>query len=767
VKKAWLSILLFSIFCASEAQTWVRKNDFPGHARLNPINFTIANEAYLGYGKQNLLSGEHPDSVEIWKYNPVSDTWTAVSGIPGNEKGTEAFNLGDSAYIKSGGGRGMVNNHFYQYMPASDSWSPRALFPADTLFNAASFSLNKQGYITGGSDTNSRPQHHTYCYNPVHDTWAEKDTLPLALNQPCGAVAAGYGFIAMGIIQGNSLSKRLFRYDTSAGWSERTPFPGKGFAPRSCQFVWKDEIYFCLDSFQCWKYTPASDLWFRLPNTPFNGAGSCFVLNNIPYIIENGSKQVWQWCPPLSLLISTSQNICKGDSAQLSISGGTSFNWSPAPGLNNPTTGNPKASPADSTLYHVLVTDMYGCKGVDSVQVNVKTIPLLQVSSSEHLLCKGDTATLTATGGFSYSWKPVAGLSNPSIANPLASPALPTHYIVTASDSTGCQKKDSLFINVQPLPNKPVICFPPAVCKGKPSKLTALGNDSTLRYIWRPYSHLTDSTGFSVFATPSSTQTYTLLTTDTMGCQGRTTITVGVHPLPSITVLANPATICSGDTAMLTATGTSVYSWAPGNSLSGSGPAVQAFPTSTTLYSVTGTDSNQCQAIASVSLSVNPTPSHPHLSVNGLILSSDIVSGNQWFLNGNLLPGDTSQTYSMQVNGVYTVCAGNSYGCFSCSKPFTFSAMSIEAHHIVSYFSVSPNPASEIITLDFESTRELPFKIELYSLQGKKENVLVEGKSAAIQQNVRVDTQGISSGIYIIKLTISDEVYQKKLVVIR
>ncbi|MEP7168516.1 MAG: hypothetical protein ABI855_04045 [Bacteroidota bacterium] len=58
-------------------------------------------------------------------------------------------------------------------------------------------------------------------------------------------------------------------------------------------------------------------------------------------------------------------------------------------------------------------------------------------------ICQGSSTQLTAipasgVSPFTFSWSPTAGLSNPAISNPIASPASTTTYQVTVSDAAGC-----------------------------------------------------------------------------------------------------------------------------------------------------------------------------------------------------------------------------------------------------------------------------------------------------------------------------------------
>lgn len=69
-------------------------------------------------------------------------------------------------------------------------------------------------------------------------------------------------------------------------------------------------------------------------------------------------------------------------------------------------------------------------------------------------------------------------------------------------------------------------------------------------------------------------------------------------------------TICRGNSVQLQASGGVSYQWSPATGLSASsGASVTASPTSTTNYTVTGTDANGCLAIAYVQIIVNPLPS--------------------------------------------------------------------------------------------------------------------------------------------------------------
>ena len=76
----------------------------------------------------------------------------------------------------------------------------------------------------------------------------------------------------------------------------------------------------------------------------------------------------------------------------------------------------------------------------------------VSISGSDTINACQSAAQLTAVanagqGPFSFSWSPVTGLSNPNIPNPTANMVHHQQYIVTMTDSLGCQSYDSVIVN--------------------------------------------------------------------------------------------------------------------------------------------------------------------------------------------------------------------------------------------------------------------------------------------------------------------------------
>jgi hypothetical protein len=95
--------------------------------------------------------------------------------------------------------------------------------------------------------------------------------------------------------------------------------------------------------------------------------------------------------------------------------------------------------PVGTTTYTVTVIDACGTTSTNSVTVVVgDTVSISSVPALGAICNPGDSVVMTATAtGSTFSWLPVTGLNNASIANPTATPAATTTYTVTATNA-GC-----------------------------------------------------------------------------------------------------------------------------------------------------------------------------------------------------------------------------------------------------------------------------------------------------------------------------------------
>ena len=357
-------------------------------------------------------------------------------------------------------------------------------------------------------------------------------------------------------------------------------------------------------------------------------AGTCNLLDTAIAIITVNS---------LPTVTATSSTICVGATATLTAGGATTYTWS-----SGNTTTFITQTPATTTQYTVIGTKN-GCN--DTAITGIKVNPLPTVTVNSTTICTGATTTLTASGTPTYSWN--TGDTTSSI---IQSPLVATHYTVTGTDTNTCTNKAIAIVTINPLPV--IMVNNPSICIGNTATLTA-GNAST--YTWS-----TGATTASIFDTPSIETNYTVTATDINGCVNSKTTTVTVNPLPVIS--ANNDTICSGNNALLTATGAFAYVWNTGNNSTSITPA----PMLTTNYTVTGTDVHGCINTATTSVYVNISPT---VTVNNLSIckgdTAILVAGGALtytWNTGNLTATITPHpllTTTYSVTGSSAVCTGS------------------------------------------------------------------------------------------------------------
>ncbi|MCB0661080.1 MAG: hypothetical protein KDC04_09090, partial [Saprospiraceae bacterium] len=158
----------------------------------------------------------------------------------------------------------------------------------------------------------------------------------------------------------------------------------------------------------------------------------------------------------------------------------------------------------------------------------------------------------------------------------------------------GCVSTGTVTVTVHPLPSV-TIQGDSDVCMGSSTVLTASGGSS---YTWS-----TGASGSSITVSPSSTTTYTVTVTSDHGCISTGTVTVTVHPLPSVTIQGD-SEICFGSSTVLTASGGGTYAWNTGVS----GSSITVTPIETTTYTVTVTSDHGCISTGWVTVTVHPLP---------------------------------------------------------------------------------------------------------------------------------------------------------------
>jgi len=151
---------------------------------------------------------------------------------------------------------------------------------------------------------------------------------------------------------------------------------------------------------------------------------------------------------PPAAAAGTNSVICLGDSIQLFATGGTTFLWTPAPYILNPTTSSPIVFPINTTTYIANVTNGVCPYDTAEVEIIVMPLPVVQTIDDTYIV-RGETIQLVTTADRSISivWTPSDSLSCSTCLSPDARPYIKTTYRVTVIDQYGCESYDEVTID--------------------------------------------------------------------------------------------------------------------------------------------------------------------------------------------------------------------------------------------------------------------------------------------------------------------------------
>ncbi|MBL7932454.1 MAG: T9SS type A sorting domain-containing protein, partial [Bacteroidia bacterium] len=338
-------------------------------------------------------------------------------------------------------------------------------------------------------------------------------------------------------------------------------------------------------------------------------------------------------------------SICPGASAVINASGAASYTWTPG-NLNG---SSQTLSPTSTTNYTIVGTNG-NCSDSKTISVHVYTVFQAFGIATPATICYGQSSNLVAGGGTTYTWTAAGYTANGSMPPPV-NPTVTTIYNLAGFDGT-CVTTNTVLIVVNPLPT---LTVPGAtICNGTTATITASG---ATNYTWTPGNLYGGSQTF----TPSSTTTYTVKGEYTTGCSSTNNFTITVNPLPVVSINSSTSSLCSGQSATLTATSGLTYNWSHGL---GTINPVAVSPGSNTQYTVSASDGT-CVSTAVTSVSVNPTPNLSAGNASMCINASQnmTVSGAN---NYTWMPGSLTGS-SIVVNPagttIYTVTGENTFGC--------------------------------------------------------------------------------------------------------
>ena len=342
----------------------------------------------------------------------------------------------------------------------------------------------------------------------------------------------------------------------------------------------------------------------------------------------------------------------------------------------------------------VVYTNCNGNLILDSgdVTVYVSTDVMIIDPGQDTLICIGDTIVLggdtVASGGsgtYIYSWTPTAGLSDPTIPNPIVSPTSTETYYLTVDDGVLCVKTDSIKVTVN---NYPI------VNAGVDDTLTCqnliLGLNGTTSI---PGNYTWTTVGGNILSGASTTTPQVdemglyIFEVDNFGCKGWDTVEIAQDIImPVVDAGTDTIITCVVDTIQLNGTaipasGTNIYIYWTGPSIVSGDSTLTPIINGPGTYVLTAVDTaNSCQVSSNVvvvdgtnlpTIVVSPDASLTCLVTNFTLNGTGSSTGSnityQWTtLDGTILTGADSIIATTNSAGTYTLTVFNSFN--SCSS---------------------------------------------------------------------------------------------------
>lgn len=490
--------------------------------------------------------------------------------------------------------------------------------------------------------------------------------------------------------------------------------------------------------------TATSSAWkrFSVPFVYTSSSSPAYIMINITSSSNqtttvSGSKM---WIDDLEAIYNPVANfnapstICSGAVASFtdqSTATPSAWLWSfPGATPSSSSSQNPGVTYASGGTYTVTLTSTYP-SGTVAVTKTVSVNAAPPVSVNSPTICAGQTATLTASGASAYAWNTGANTSSVAVM-----PSSTTQYTVTGTDAAGCTAKKTATVTISA---SALNVNAATICSGGTVSLVVSGASS---YTWTSPA----SNSATITVSPTITTNYSVSGTNALGCVHSATTSVTITSSPTVSV--NSATICSGNSATLTASGASSYTW---TSPVSNNAIITVSPTSNTTYTVAASVAG-CSGTytASGTVVVNPTPVVSLAAItNTLCLGGTAVALNGTPSGGTYSgTGVASGSFTPASAGSFTVTYTytNTSGCSaSDSKVVTVDACAgIEELHTLDV-KLYPNPVQNVLHINTGNT-ELK-AVEVYDMVGKKVMSLTSSETV-----IDIDSQELAKGIYILRI---------------
>ncbi len=731
----FLALLLSSIKAKCQENTWSQKAFLPGLGRISFFTFSIGTKSYLGGGTVTFpIPGV--GLKDFWEYNTVNNTWTQkadLGGIAsgGGVTGASGFSINNKGYYCCGyvyglnAGSANYSTALYEYDTLNNSWISKSSFIGGGRKDAFCFSIGGNAYLGFGGSPFANND--TYKYNQAANQWT-------LINSPIN-----FGFLGMfsfvlngkGYVGGGN-TQLLFEFDpTSLSWTQKANLPNitnqSGFSIGNKGYAGANPFYEYIPTLDKWRYRKNYN---SMSSNSFSSVATNKGFLTCGYSGSSIKNDLYEYIPCSTYTTGVINTfICQGQSYLFK-------------GMNITTAGT-----YIDTIYNTI-----GCDSILTLNLSVKPLPTISISSTTNSICNGDSVQINSISNsspLSYQWQ----YNNASITTAISNSIYVKNsgtYKLNVTDSNGCSNtSNNISIVVNPLPTIAAnlnVSGSLTFCQGLSVTLSTTSN-STYNYQWKLNGNNIPSALSSIYIANASGNYNVKVANNSTGCSiNSNSVTVVVNPVPISTISLNGSdTICANDSVEIISTSVSLgnFQWLRNNSPITNATNSNYFAKLTGSYSLKRT-SNNCSSTSSpitITAKSIPVPSLYYYPSNNIAIAYSGLPNNAkydnylWYYNSLPTALSTNDTLIPQQNGQYFVRVGYN-GCFAYSNIINVNIPTNVNDVIKESITVFPNPADNLI---YVSGIKKQYTLELYSVLGQQFEIINENK---------IDLSSFIPGVY-------------------
>lgn len=456
--KTKLLVALLVMCGMAKADSWTSKASYGGTKRKQSVSFSIGTKGYIGTGY--LQSGKQKD---FWEWDQATNVWTQKANFGGTARaGAVGFSIGTMGYIGTGQDNDSLRSDFWEWDQGTNVWTLKANFKGTARSGAVGFSIGTKGYFGTGSDGANKQDF--WEWNQTTNTWTQKAIFGGTARYGAVGFSIGTkGYIGTGTDGTNQ--QDFWEWDQALDtWTQKANFGGsarsyavgfsigtKGYLGTGYDGAYKNDF---------WQWDQSNNTWIQKAN--FIGAAideaACFSIGSYGYVGTGytGAAQTATFYEynPITITVTPTNVSCYGMGngvATPNVTGGAtpySYSWNTTPAQTNAiATGLPPGN------YTLTVTDANSAIKTATVAITQPSVLAVAISPVNSSCNNSGIASAMVTGGttpYSYSW------SNGQTTSAATGLNIGS-YTLTTTDSQSCVATQTVSIMNSPL-TTPTIC---------------------------------------------------------------------------------------------------------------------------------------------------------------------------------------------------------------------------------------------------------------------------------------------------------------------